>query len=293
MLCWFVLGVVLRVPAATPTHAAPAAPTQSGVEEIEVTGRYYLGDNDTRIDGHRLALMDAKRTALEKAGTYVESISEVKDFQLTRDDIRTYTAGIVEVTETDEPKYELIGKQERCTVTVKVRVDKDEVAKKIAALRKDKEATQQLKEARANTVENEKKVAELNRQLKKAKKGSPAAKRAKESRDHALAGIDAATLRAQATGAAAYSKESWQRVKEYVNHNVNLSGCMPFRKSAAAHPPATARTAGLPLLGVPAVAFVMCRPRLRRRRPPVGNAVNDGLGRKPGSAEERVGKENT
>jgi len=265
----------------------------AAVEEIEVTGKYYLGDNDTRTDGHRLALMDAKRNALEKAGTYVESITEVKDFQLTRDDIRTYTAGIVEVTETDEPKYELVGKQERCTVTVKVSVDKDEVAKKIAALHKDKEATQQLKEARAQTVENEKKVAGLNRELKKAKKGSPAAKHAKESRDHALAGIDAATLRAQATGAAAYSKESWQRMKNYVNRNVNVSGCMPVKKTATARAPAADRAADVPLFAVPALAFAMWRPRRRKRRDTSGDAGcrSDGCLRE-NDGESRTGKEN-
>ncbi len=40
---------------------AGAPATFATIKEIDATGRYALGDNDTRIDGHRLALMDAKR----------------------------------------------------------------------------------------------------------------------------------------------------------------------------------------------------------------------------------------
>ena len=237
-----------------------AYPARAAVQEIEATGRYHLGDNDTRIDGHRLALMDAKRNALEKAGTYVESITEVKDFQLTRDDIRTYTAGIIAVEEEGEPKWEMIGPTLRCTVTVKARVDKDSVTNKIGGLRKDKQATEELREARKKTVENERKVADLNKQLKKAKKGSPAAKRAKASRDNALAGIDAATLKAQAVGMKEFSKAEWGQVRDYFNHNVNLSGCMPF-KSKEGHSTTADREDGLFFVAAPALAFAISKPR--------------------------------
>lgn len=204
---WIGLGVLVAVFTVVPSTESGAA-----IEEIEATGKYYLGDNDTRIDGHRLALMDAKRNALEKAGTYVRSITEVKDFQLTRDDIRSYTAGIVEVTEMSEPKWEMVGQTQRVTVTVKARVDKDEITKKIATLRTDKEATKELKDARVTEQQHEHKIAELNRQLKKAKKGSPAAERARQARSNEFAGVDAATLRVQAAGPRRFrSGRGWQR----------------------------------------------------------------------------------
>lgn len=238
-----------------------ASESQAAIEEIEATGRYNLGDNDTRLDGHRLALMEAKRNALEKAGTYVESITEVKDFQLTRDDIRTYTAGIVKVEETSEPKWEMVGQTQRITVSVKARIDTDVVTNRIGALRQNKEATQELKEARKKTQENERKVAEANRQLKKAKKGSPAAERARTSRDNALAGIDAATLKAQGVAALGFSKESWESVRGYVNRNVDLRGCLPFKKEGTT----ANRDVGLLLVAAPAFALTICKPRRRRR----------------------------
>ncbi len=49
------------------------------IRTISATGEYRMGDNDTRTDAKRLALLDAKRLALEQAGTYIESITEVKN----------------------------------------------------------------------------------------------------------------------------------------------------------------------------------------------------------------------
>ena len=243
---------------------AGAGPCRATVKEIEATGRYHLGDNDSRTDGHRLALLDAKRNALEKAGTYVQSITEVKDFQLTRDDIKTYTAGIVAVEEEGDPKWEMIGETLRCTVTVKARVDDAGVTNKIASLRKDKEATQELRDARKHTEENERKVADLNKQLKKAKKGSPAAKRAKESRDNALAGIDSATLKAQAIGMKNFSQAEWLQVRDYVNRNVDLHGCMPFKSSKSAQASADSGN-GLLFVAAPAFAFAVSKPRRTKK----------------------------
>ena len=39
----------------------------------------------------------ARRDALEQVATYLESVTDVKNMDVTRDDIRTYTAGIVMV----------------------------------------------------------------------------------------------------------------------------------------------------------------------------------------------------
>ena len=44
-------------------------------------GKYVMGDLDTKKDARALALMEAKRSALEQAGTYLESFSEVKNYE--------------------------------------------------------------------------------------------------------------------------------------------------------------------------------------------------------------------
>src|SRR5688572_8367740 len=60
-------------------------------------GEYRMGDRDTREDAQRLATEAAKRNALEQVATYLESMTVVEGFDVTKDEITTYTAGLVAV----------------------------------------------------------------------------------------------------------------------------------------------------------------------------------------------------
>ena len=75
------------------------APSRAEIRTITATGEYRMGDNDTKTDAKRLSLLDAKRQALEKVGSYLEGVTEVKNLSVTKDEIRSCTAGSVEVTE--------------------------------------------------------------------------------------------------------------------------------------------------------------------------------------------------
>jgi hypothetical protein len=237
---------------------------RAALKEIDASATYHLGDNDSKLVGHRLALMEAKRTALEKAGTYVESITEVKDYQLTRDDIKTYSAGILQVEETKDAEWQMVGHNLEVTVFVKVTVDDEDVAHKIGALRKDKDATQQLKQSRAQVEQNEHKVADLNRQLKKAKKGAPATERAQAQRNEALQGIDSSTLKGQAAVAEKFSIQAYSKTRDYMERQVPaIKGCFHSATSSAAGEP-TGADRGLALLAMPPLALVIGRPRKRR-----------------------------
>ncbi len=65
--------------------------------EVEADGEYRLGDNDTRSQAKDLALDDAKKAALEKVAVYIESYSLVNDFQLTKQQIASYTNGKLQI----------------------------------------------------------------------------------------------------------------------------------------------------------------------------------------------------
>ena len=67
--------------------------------QIMATGTYSVGDRDTRETAKKHAVQDAMRIAVEKAGVYVESYSEVKNYELTRDEVRMVAAGIVKVVD--------------------------------------------------------------------------------------------------------------------------------------------------------------------------------------------------
>ena len=116
------------------------------IRTITSTGEYRMGDNDTRTDAKRLALLDAKRLALEQAGTYVESVTQVKNLNLTAEEIRAYTAGIVEVTEL-ATLTSMEGETTVVRVDVSIKIDTDMMAQQINALRKNEMAKRRLLEA--------------------------------------------------------------------------------------------------------------------------------------------------
>ncbi|PKN69117.1 MAG: hypothetical protein CVU54_11430 [Deltaproteobacteria bacterium HGW-Deltaproteobacteria-12] len=44
---------------------------------VTAEGKYVMGDLDSKQNAKALALMEAKRISLEKAGTYIESIMKL------------------------------------------------------------------------------------------------------------------------------------------------------------------------------------------------------------------------
>lgn len=70
---------------------------------------YVMGDNDTKADAKQLCLLEAKRKLLDEVGTHVESKTEVLNYNLTKDEIRAYTAGIIRIEIVSE-KIHLMGR---------------------------------------------------------------------------------------------------------------------------------------------------------------------------------------
>ena len=73
----------------SPAGAEPPSSLPAAVRVVTAIGEYRMGDHDTRADAVRLAIEAAKRQALEQVATYLESVTEVKNMDVTRDDIRT------------------------------------------------------------------------------------------------------------------------------------------------------------------------------------------------------------
>ena len=74
------------------------------VKEIICEGTYNMGDGETPTVAESRALLQAKRVAIEQAGTYIESYSKVKNFQLTHDEIQVLASGVMEVTLLDKKR---------------------------------------------------------------------------------------------------------------------------------------------------------------------------------------------
>ena len=117
----------------------------AATKTITATHIYVMGDNDSRNDARRLCFLEAKRKVLEQVGTFVQSSSEVMNFQLTKDQMTSYSAAIVSV----ETVNEIFGYKDGqgiITLTVKADVDTEDVKKRLAAIANDGTVQKQIDE---------------------------------------------------------------------------------------------------------------------------------------------------
>jgi TPR repeat protein len=106
------------------------------IQTFTATHTYILGDHDSKDDARQRCLLEAKRKILEQAGVYIESASEVKDLQLTRDKITSFAAAVMQVKDTKEE----VGFQQghmTLTLTTTAQVDLAEMRKQLAARQVD------------------------------------------------------------------------------------------------------------------------------------------------------------
>ena len=125
---------------------------------------YRASDEDSKNSSRTVSLREVKRLLLEELGTYLESVAEVKNFRMTKDQIATLTAGIVS-TEVMNETWD--GKT--YWLKAKITADPASVIQSIDKLRQDRQKTKELedihKRAEALLKENER----LKEELKMAK----------------------------------------------------------------------------------------------------------------------------
>ena len=129
-------------------------------KEVVATGRYVMGDLDTKKDAKRLALLEAKQMALEKAGTYLSSVSEVKEEQLTRDEISSLAAGMISI-EILEEKWTMEAENPVVTISIMARINTLQLAEQMKALREDDTRVEDYKEMRAELAALKQELNEL------------------------------------------------------------------------------------------------------------------------------------
>jgi predicted component of type VI protein secretion system len=117
--------------------------TAAEMRTVTADGEYRMGPRDTREDAVRLATEAAKRHALEQVATYLESITVVTNLDVTSDEIRTYTAGLILVLD-QQINTRLEGDTVVIRVDLTAQVDPDEVVQAIAALRQNEDARHEL-----------------------------------------------------------------------------------------------------------------------------------------------------
>jgi len=123
---------------------------------------YQASEVDSKVSSRAVALEQVKRLLLEELGTYLESKTEIKNFDLTKDQITTLTAGIVK-TEIIDEKWD--GKV--YALKAKIAANPDEVAKSVDNLRKDHSKTKELEETRKKADNAMKEIERLKKELEK------------------------------------------------------------------------------------------------------------------------------
>jgi predicted Zn-dependent protease len=141
------------------SHAALAE-----IKIIDADSAYLMGDNDSKVDARRIAVQEAKRKALELAGSYVESLTVVKNHQLTKDEVKAYTAGILE---TEVVSEQMRGTTERPEISIKARckIDTDILTAQIGRYRENELLEEQFAAASRENEELKKQRDLLVKQL--------------------------------------------------------------------------------------------------------------------------------
>src|SRR3990167_7623898 len=137
------------------------------VKEIISEGTYNMGDGETPSVAESRALLQAKRTALEQAGTYVESYTKVKNLQLTEDEIKVLSSGIMEVEILDK-KRTVVGDGFHFWVQIKARVNPDKI-EEMAKRVKEKSVVEDYKKIQEAYDKSQREIEELKKQLSQAK----------------------------------------------------------------------------------------------------------------------------
>ena len=141
------------------------------IKIIEADGYSIMGDGpeENPVVAQERARKDAKRAALEKAGVYVESLSEVRNGILTKDAARTITANILEVKDAPITVEILGGVAVKYNCHITVAVDTDVI---FAQLNKGKgkieDAIKLNKDQEEYTAQNDAELAELKEKFKTA-----------------------------------------------------------------------------------------------------------------------------
>jgi tetratricopeptide (TPR) repeat protein len=121
---------------------------------------YQASEADSKLYCRAIALEQVKMLLLEELGVYLESETEIKDFQLTKDQMTTLTAGTV-MTQVLDEKWD----GHTYTLRAKIEADTDEVVKSVNSLRKDRQKMQELVRTRKKAKQALKEVEKLKKEI--------------------------------------------------------------------------------------------------------------------------------
>jgi len=175
---------------------------------------YHAGDADSKLSSRSIALEQTKRLLLEELGTYLVSNTIVRDAQLTKDEIVTYTAGAVVTVILDE-KWDGV----TYYLKAKLTADPDDVARSLTAIKNDQERAAELDQVRRQANDSLKEIERLKTELAKAKQEPASATKPDQT-------VELRRRYAEETGQLA--------AKEFLDQGIVLQGDKKFDRAVEA-----------------------------------------------------------
>ena len=123
---------------------------------------YNAGESDSKLTCRTVSLLEVKRMLLEKIGTYLESRTEIKNFQIEKDKIVALTAGVVKVQILEE-KWN----GEKYSLTVKIEADPEEITNAINNLRNQHDKMESIQKLKTVNEESLVQIREMQSRMQR------------------------------------------------------------------------------------------------------------------------------
>ena len=194
----------------------------SEILTIKQTVRQTFGGGQSADDARIYGIAKAKREALEKAGTYIESLTVVKDSKVEKDEILALTAGVLKAEVVSQKNYasdDAFGIE----IVVDVIVDTSVLEERVKKQLQDRTHLTQLKDTQKREKELLQKVAQLeeeNRKLVSAKQSTQKLKKEFRQASQGLTAVDWVNKALSLWNGKKYTNP--EKAIEYLNNAIKL-----------------------------------------------------------------------
>jgi hypothetical protein len=247
------------------------SPRYGGADSQTITAdaTYIMGDGETPSFAESMALLKAKQGALEKAGTYLQSTTIVKDNRLTSDEIQTLAGGVVKVEVLDRSRT-LVQDGLRIGIKIRATINTDQIPD-LAQRIKGKPYTEEYQKLKTEYDRLAQDLTQLKGQVAKAQTSQDRASALDQirAREKTLAQIqegEAALFRRLVSGEVLFSKAQ-----------VQLAAKQQAKEEIDALIQTIMRKGYLLTLGEPSIETSMSRTDMVKVQVPVTMAVNPAV----------------
>ncbi|MGR5178832.1 hypothetical protein [Vibrio mediterranei] len=132
---------------------------------LSVNEEYVLGDNDTLTSAKGIVLEQAKKSATDYAGTYVESTLVVDGDKITKEQVKVLSAGFLEVLDSDFRR----GINQTGSIVLtgdsKIRLSKKAINDGLAKLKSDPERLAKIEQLKTRNAKLQAQLVELTKKI--------------------------------------------------------------------------------------------------------------------------------